>query len=102
MLYQADGGTGAFVEVVRTEVIKNSLNPQFATKFQINYKFEEKQVGYIWDVFGIQSLTPVLRSISQCRLFGPLASCLARSRPARLTPVLCAASCSSSPCTTGT
>ena len=44
VLYLAEGSAGNFFEVGRTEVIKNNLNPEFATKFQINYKFEEKQV----------------------------------------------------------
>ena len=40
----AEGTGGKFFEVGRTEVIKNNLDPEFATKFQISYKFEEKQV----------------------------------------------------------
>ncbi|XP_043190059.1 copine-8-like [Amphibalanus amphitrite] len=54
VLYICEGAAGAFVELGRTEVVKNSLNPVFATKFQINYKFEEKQLLRFavldWDV----------------------------------------------------
>ncbi|XP_037075271.1 copine-8-like [Pollicipes pollicipes] len=54
ILYLAEGMATQFFEVGRTEVIKNNLNPEFATKFQISYKFEEKQRLkfdiYDWDV----------------------------------------------------
>lgn len=33
-----------FVEIGRTERIKNSLNPQWSTKMRVNYYFESKQL----------------------------------------------------------
>jgi len=53
VLYLKEGSSAQFHEVGRTEVIKNNLNPEWTTKFQVNYKFEERQVlkfdVYDWD-----------------------------------------------------
>ena len=35
--------SGAYVEVGRTERIKNNLNPDFVTPITVDYRFEENQ-----------------------------------------------------------
>lgn len=37
-----------FEEVERTEMIKDTLDPQWVRKVEIDYRFEERQVGYGW------------------------------------------------------
>ena len=34
------------IEIGRTEVVYDSQTPRFTTQFQIDYFFEEKQVGW--------------------------------------------------------
>lgn len=43
VLYVKELGHPEFCEVGRTEQIQNTLNPQWVTKFTMDYKFEEKQ-----------------------------------------------------------
>ncbi|XP_078492602.1 copine-3 isoform X1 [Ciona intestinalis] len=43
VIYLKDGTTKAWQEVARTERIQNSLNPDFSTKIEMSYFFEEVQ-----------------------------------------------------------
>ncbi|CAL4111007.1 unnamed protein product [Meganyctiphanes norvegica] len=43
ILYIKGSGQDEFVEVDRTEMIENEHNPQWIKKFQLDYRFEEKQ-----------------------------------------------------------
>lgn len=45
ILYQKDLRTNQYIEIGRTEQIKNSLNPSWNTKFTMDYRFEERQVS---------------------------------------------------------
>ena len=49
----------AWQEHGRTEVLQNSLNPQFATKIKIGYRFEEQQ-KLLFKIYDIDSRNPVL------------------------------------------
>ena len=57
-------GQDRFQEVGRTEMVKDSLNPQWVRKIEIDYRFEERQVGcqdtcvcvcvwYFYLIFGV-------------------------------------------------
>ena len=53
------GATGTWKEILRTECVKNSLNPQFTRKVQISYCFEEQQ--YLkFEMYDIDSKSNVL------------------------------------------
>ncbi len=43
VIYMMAVGSKRFVEIQRTEVIKNTLNPDFTTKIRLTYLFEETQ-----------------------------------------------------------
>lgn len=43
VVYHKPRGTNHFVELIRTETIKDTLNPDFATKITMEYRFEEQQ-----------------------------------------------------------
>ncbi|XP_066950988.1 copine-8-like isoform X1 [Macrobrachium rosenbergii] len=53
ILYLKETGHDRFFEIGRTEMIKDSLNPQWIRKFEIDYRFEERQLLrfsiYDWD-----------------------------------------------------
>jgi len=53
ILYMKGKGQDDFIEVDRTEMIENNHNPQWIKKFEIDYRFEEKQLlrfcVYDWD-----------------------------------------------------
>lgn len=49
----------AWVEHGRTEVLQNSLNPHFATKIKMGYRFEEQQ-NLLFKIYDIDSRNPVL------------------------------------------
>lgn len=53
ILYMKGSGQEQFVEIGRTEMIENNHNPQWIKKFQLDYRFEEKQLLlfriYDWD-----------------------------------------------------
>merc|ERR1712243_299898 len=53
ILYMKGSGQEQFVEYGRTEMIENNHNPQWIKKFQLDYRFEEKQLLqfriYDWD-----------------------------------------------------
>lgn len=59
MYVQRAGYQGAWQEHARTETINNSLNPQFATKIKIGYRFEEHQ-KLLFKIYDIDSRNPVL------------------------------------------
>ena len=35
-------------EIGRTEMIKDTVNPQWVKRFEVDYRFEERQVKIIW------------------------------------------------------
>ena len=43
-------GQNSFSEVFRTERIKDSLNPQWVKKFEVDYRFEERQVCFLFNL----------------------------------------------------
>lgn len=47
ILYQKDFRANTYSEVGRTEQIKNSLNPEWNTKFTMDFRFEERQVRLV-------------------------------------------------------
>lgn len=53
ILFLKETGHDRFFEVGRTEMIKDSLNPQWIRKFEMDYRFEERQILkfsiYDWD-----------------------------------------------------
>lgn len=53
VLYMKETGQDRFFEVGRTEMIKDNLNPQWVKKFDLEYRFEERQMLqfriYDWD-----------------------------------------------------
>jgi len=53
VLYSKDVRTNQYMEVGRTEQVKNNLSPSWNTKFTLDYRFEERQVFkfaiYDWD-----------------------------------------------------
>ncbi|MCL4130502.1 UNVERIFIED_CONTAM: hypothetical protein GTU68_052839 [Idotea baltica] len=53
ILYIKDSGSQSYYEVGRTEQVKDSLNPQWVKRFELDYRFEERQVlkfhVYDWD-----------------------------------------------------
>jgi hypothetical protein len=44
VLYSKDLRTNQYIEVGRTEQVKNNLSPSWNTKFTLDYRFEERQV----------------------------------------------------------
>ena len=46
VLYLQDAKTGSWSYQGRTETIDNTLNPQWAKKFVLNYQFEDLQKGH--------------------------------------------------------
>lgn len=46
ILYSQDPGQQSLHEIGRTEQITNNLNPQWVTKFELDYRFEERQVSF--------------------------------------------------------
>ena len=44
VLYAKNVASGALFELGRTEQIKNNLNPVWTKRFEIDYRFEERQV----------------------------------------------------------
>ncbi|XP_045581544.1 copine-8 isoform X3 [Procambarus clarkii] len=53
ILYMKETGQDSFYEVGRTEMIKDSLNPQWVRAIEVDYRFEERQIlkfsVYDWD-----------------------------------------------------
>ncbi|XP_076035926.1 copine-8-like isoform X2 [Oratosquilla oratoria] len=53
VLFMKEPGQETFFEVGRTEIIQDSLNPEWVKKFEVDYRFEERQVlrfsVYDWD-----------------------------------------------------
>jgi len=53
IMYQKVGNTEQWAEVGRTEMLKNTLNPSWKTKFNVDYYFEQRQMVrfevYDWD-----------------------------------------------------
>uniref|UniRef100_A0A0P4VVL1 Copine-3 n=1 Tax=Scylla olivacea TaxID=85551 RepID=A0A0P4VVL1_SCYOL len=53
IVYLKDMGQDRFQEIGRTEMVKDSLNPQWVRKIEIDYRFEERQLLrfaiYDWD-----------------------------------------------------
>ncbi|XP_071534186.1 copine-8-like isoform X2 [Panulirus ornatus] len=53
IVYMKETGQDRFFEIGRTEMIKDSLNPQWIRKLEVEYRFEERQVLrfaiYDWD-----------------------------------------------------
>ena len=47
-------GSSGYKEIGRTEVIKNCLNPQWSTKFEQPYYFEQRQ-GLKFELYGSKS-----------------------------------------------
>ena len=47
ILYSVLPGNQRLVEVGRTEVIKDNLNPEWVNKIEIDFRFEERQVRQI-------------------------------------------------------
>ena len=54
VVYIKPFGSQKWAEMKRTECIKNNLNPQWVTKVQMNYMFEEQQ--YLkFDVYDVDT-----------------------------------------------
>lgn len=45
IVYLKETGMDRYSELGRTEMIKDSLNPQWIRKVEVDYRFEERQVG---------------------------------------------------------
>lgn len=60
VLFMQEFGGGRWTEVGRTEVISNTLNPDFAHKFVIKYMFEEHQ-KMKFEVYDVDSPSPKLQ-----------------------------------------
>jgi hypothetical protein len=46
VVYTKDLRTNQYIEIGRTEQIQNNLNPNWNTKFTVDYRFEERQVAH--------------------------------------------------------
>lgn len=46
VIYMKETGQDRFYEIGRTEMVKDSLSPQWMRKFEVDYRFEERQVSY--------------------------------------------------------
>ncbi|XP_069980599.1 copine-8 isoform X2 [Penaeus vannamei] len=44
VIYMKETGQDRFYEIGRTEMVKDSLSPQWMRKFEVDYRFEERQV----------------------------------------------------------
>lgn len=54
VVYTRNSGTDFWQEIKRTEIIYNNLNPDFTTKIEMEYRFEESQ--YLkFEVYDIDS-----------------------------------------------
>jgi len=51
VVYSKNMYTNEYIEEGRTEQVKNNLNPEWRTKFTVEYHFEERQVCYIGPTF---------------------------------------------------
>ncbi|RXG67368.1 Synaptotagmin-3 [Armadillidium vulgare] len=53
VLFIKERGQNSYLEIGRTELITNSLSPQWVKKFEVDYRFEERQLlrfhVYDWD-----------------------------------------------------
>ena len=61
VVYVQQRSTQAWKEHGRTEVLQNTLNPDFATKILIGYRFEEQQ-KLKFKIFDIDSSDPILEN----------------------------------------
>lgn len=59
VMYTKDRKTGSFYEVGRTEMIKDTLDPDFVKKFTMQYYFEESQ-KLRFDIYDVDSNTASL------------------------------------------
>ncbi|XP_037082721.1 copine-8-like, partial [Pollicipes pollicipes] len=59
VVYVASGGSDAWQEYKRTEIIYDNLNPDFATKVVVTYHFEEQQ-RLRFDVYDVDAPSPEL------------------------------------------
>ncbi|XP_063141942.1 copine-9 isoform X2 [Rattus norvegicus] len=75
-------------EFGRTEVIDNTLNPDFVRKFVLDYFFEEKQ-NLRFDVYNVDSKANISKPVSQRaagRLLGHIEANLSKDFPEHLLP----------------
>ncbi|ROT71173.1 copine-8 [Penaeus vannamei] len=84
IVYHQPFGSAQWVELKRTECIQNSLNPDFATKIPITYRFEEQQ-RLKFSVLDIDSNSPTIVNHDflgdyECSL-AELVSCMKVQKP---------------------
>ncbi|XP_073900444.1 copine-9 isoform X2 [Castor canadensis] len=78
VLYTQSRASQEWREFGRTEVIDNTLNPDFVRKFVLDYFFEEKQ-NLRFDVYNVDSKTNISKPVSE----GPLAGWLSTQKAFR-------------------
>nr|KAF6473762.1 copine family member 9 [Rousettus aegyptiacus] len=69
VLYTQSRASQEWREFGRTEVIDNTLNPDFVRKFVLDYFFEEKQ-NLRFDVYNVDSKTNISKPVSERPLAG--------------------------------
>lgn len=69
VLYTQSRASQEWREFGRTEVIDNTLNPDFVRKFVLDYFFEEKQ-NLRFDVYNVDSKTNISKPVSRRPLAG--------------------------------